>query len=202
MAKDYAAQPYTQMRRDERAVTDEDWMKRMLHTAPIGVLATVYEGQPFINTNLFVYDEAQHCIYTHTALRGRTRANVELNETASFSVMEMGRLLPAPEALEFSVEYAGIMAFGRAHVVTDQAEALNALQMIMDKYAAHLEVNKDYREPIPEEEKRTTVMRFDIDQWSGKKKEVDEHDGAYWFPEQPMLASVRERYNKRQDNVE
>lgn len=184
---------YTQVTRKDRRVDDEAWMRRMLHTTPIGVLATVYEGFPFMNSNLFVYDEDKHCIYVHTARKGRTRANVEVDEKASFTIMEMGRLLPDKYALEFSVEYAGVTAFGRAHVVTGQDEALAALQMLMDKYAPHLVVGEDYREPIPEEEKRTTVIRFDIDQWSGKKKEVDEHEGAYWFPHEPTLASVRER---------
>ena len=36
-------------------------------------------------------------------------------------------------------------------------------------------------------------MRIDIESWSGKKKEVDEFPGAYWYEEQPVLASVRER---------
>ena len=44
---------------------------------PVGALATIHDGQPFINSNLFVYDEQAHCIYMHTARVGRTQANVE-----------------------------------------------------------------------------------------------------------------------------
>lgn len=183
------------VRRRDRAVEDEAWIRAFLQHAPIGVLATVSDGQPFINSNLYVYDEAAHCIYTHTAKAGRTRSNVDAHgERVCFSVMEMGRLLPAPEALEFSVEYAGVMIFGQAQTVEDEQEALHALQLIMDKYAPHLRPGEDYRPPVLEELKRTAVFRIDIHEWSAKKKEVaDDFAGAYWYPAEPILESVRTR---------
>ena len=182
MPKDYAALPYTHTRRQDRAVTDDAWIRAFLHEAPIGVLATVHEGQPFINTNLFVYDEAANVIYMHTARVGRTQANVEAVERVCFSVSEMGRLLPAAEALEFSVEYKGVVVFGTAQIVTDAAEAEHGLQLLLDKYAPHLRPGRDYRPIIPEELKRTAVYRIDIEQWSGKKKEVAaDFPGAFRF---------------------
>ncbi|NJK79079.1 MAG: pyridoxamine 5'-phosphate oxidase family protein, partial [Chloroflexaceae bacterium] len=45
-----------------------------------------------------------------------------------------GRLLPADVALEFSVEYSGVMVFGSATIVQDEAEASHALQLLLDKY--------------------------------------------------------------------
>ena len=41
---------------------------------------------------------------------GRTRDNLDSHEKVAFSASAMGRLLPAPEALEFSVEYCGVNA--------------------------------------------------------------------------------------------
>jgi nitroimidazol reductase NimA-like FMN-containing flavoprotein (pyridoxamine 5'-phosphate oxidase superfamily) len=183
------------VRRADRAVDDEGWIKQMLKTAAVGNMASVYDGQPFINSNIFVYDEDANAIYIHTARKGRTRANLETPQAppkVCFSVMEMGRLLPADEALEFSVEYAGVVVFGTAQVIDDsEGEATHALQQMLDKYAPHLTAGEDYRPPVPEELKRTTVMRIDIDKWSGKKKEVDDFDGAFWYPDSPMLASNR-----------
>ena len=86
----------------------------------------------------------------------------------------MGRLLPAPEALEFSVEYAGVVTFGAGRVVEDQDEARTALQMLLDKYAPHLRPGVDYRATTDDELKRTAVYRIDIEAWSGKQKEVPE----------------------------
>jgi hypothetical protein len=187
MPKDYAALPPTQVRRADREMTDEDALKALLHHAPIGVLATVHEGQPFINSNLFVYDEAAHLIYMHTANVGRTRANVDAEERVCFSVSEMGRLLPADEALEFSVEYGGVVVFGTAAVVKDVAEATTALQRLLDKYFPHLTPGQDYRPTTPEELARTAVYRIRIERWSGKRKQVaEDFPGAFFYGQPPM----------------
>lgn len=193
MPRDYLQQERTAVRRTDRAVNDDAWIKQFLRVAAVGTLATVHEGQPFVNTNLFIYDEDAHSIYTHTARVGRTEANIRAAQNVCFSIMEMGRLLPAPEALQFSVEYAGVTVFGTAHVVEDEDEATRVLQALLDKYAPHLHAGEDYRPPVPEELKRTAVFRINIEEWSAKKKEVAEHPGAFWFREAPVLRSVRER---------
>src|SRR5512143_924157 len=112
MPRDINALPLNQVRHPGQAVYDEAWIKALLHRAPVGALATARGAQPFVNTNLYVYDEARGAIYMHTARVGRTRANVEGEERVCFSVVEMGRLLPTWEALEFSVEYSGVVVFG------------------------------------------------------------------------------------------
>jgi nitroimidazol reductase NimA-like FMN-containing flavoprotein (pyridoxamine 5'-phosphate oxidase superfamily) len=182
MTKEYAAMPPTQVRRADREVTDETWIKALLHRGAVGYLATVHGERPFINSNLYVYDETSHAIYTHTAKKGRTQANVGGGAPVCFTVTEMGRLLPADEALEFSVEYAGVVVFGTAVIVTDEAEATRALQLLLNKYAPHLQPGQDYRPPVPEELKRTAVFRINVEQWSGKQKEATpDFPGAYLY---------------------
>lgn len=188
MPKDYAALPLNQVRRADRAVEDDAWIADMLHRAAIGYLATVHDGQPFINSNLFVYDESIHAIYMHTARVGRTRANVEAGEAARvcFTVTEMGRLLPADEALEFSVEYSGVVVFGAAQMIEDDREKERMLQLLMDKYFPHLKPGEHYRPIVPEELVRTSVYRIDIESWSGKRKKVeDDFPGAFFYGHPP-----------------
>ncbi|MBI3410591.1 MAG: pyridoxamine 5'-phosphate oxidase family protein [Planctomycetes bacterium] len=171
-----------QVRRRDRAVTDNDWIRDFLKRAPFGTLATIDDRQPFANMNIFVYDEREHAIYLHTARAGRTRDNIEAEPQVCFSVAEMGRLLPAPTALHFSVEYAGVVVFGRARVVADDLEAEHALQQLLDKYAPHLRPGRDYRPIQPEELAATTVYRIEIEEWSGKQKVAPpDHRGAFTY---------------------
>jgi nitroimidazol reductase NimA-like FMN-containing flavoprotein (pyridoxamine 5'-phosphate oxidase superfamily) len=183
MKKDsYLNRPPHQVRREDRAVSDEDWIRTFLDRAPYGVLAYSYEGQPFVNSNLFVFDEQAHAIYLHTAHVGRTRSTLEIAGQVCFSVSAMGRLLPAEEALEFSVEFAGVTVFGNAAVIKEETEKAYALQRLLDKYFTHLRPGKDYRPITSEELARTSVYRVAIDSWSGKRKEVDENfPGAFAF---------------------
>ena len=185
MPRDYGKLAPNKVRRQDREVTDEAWIRDYLKEAPTGAMATVYEGQPFINSNLFVYDEAEDAIYLHTARVGRTQANVEEGEgvPVCFSAFSMGRLLPAKQALEFSVEYEGVTVFGKGRLVKDDAEATRNLQLLLDKYAPHLKSGEDY-EPINAVElKRTAVFRIDIESWSAKRKQVeDDFPGAFHYP--------------------
>jgi len=173
----------TAVRRRDRA-KDVAWVRAFLRGAPYGFLATVDDdGQPFLNSNLFVYDEKRHCIYLHTARTGRTRSNLEGGDRVCFSVAGMGRLLPADEALEFSVEYAGVVVFGRGTVVHDVDEATRGLRMLLERYAPHLRYGEDYREVTAEELKRTAVYRVDIEAWSGKQKAAaEDFPGAFDLP--------------------
>lgn len=187
MPRDFSAEPYNFVRRADRAVEDEAWIRALLHRAPMGTLATVFDGQPFLNSNLYAYDESAHAIYLHTARTGRTRANLEQAAPVCFSVSEMGRLLPADEALEFSVEYTGVVVFGVGCVVEDQAEARHGLQLLLDKYAPHLRPGEHYRPITDDELKRTSVFRIQIEQWSGKqKKAADDFPGAYRYGQPPI----------------
>jgi nitroimidazol reductase NimA-like FMN-containing flavoprotein (pyridoxamine 5'-phosphate oxidase superfamily) len=180
---DYTNKPINELRRKDRG-KDEVWIKNFLKRAPYGVLATENGGQPFININLFVYDEDSHAIFLHTAHVGRTRANVESNPQVCFSASEMGRLLPADEAIEASVEYSSVIVFGRASLVANEQIAKHGLQLLMDKYFPHLRPGSDYRPTSAEDLKLTAVYRIDIESWSGKQKKApDDFPGAFSYSE-------------------
>ncbi|HUN21794.1 MAG TPA: pyridoxamine 5'-phosphate oxidase family protein [Anaerolineales bacterium] len=182
MPKDYAILPPTQVRRSDRAITDVQWITDFVRQAAVGTFATEHNGQPFLNSNLFAYSAERHAIYFHTANVGRTKANVEQNPKVCFTVFSMGRLLPAAEALEFSVEYQSVVAFGTVQVVEETGEAEYGLQLLMDKYAPHLRPDRDYRPIQLEEIRRTGVFRMDITEWVGKRKKVaDDFPGAFWY---------------------
>jgi nitroimidazol reductase NimA-like FMN-containing flavoprotein (pyridoxamine 5'-phosphate oxidase superfamily) len=179
MARDYLKLPLNQMRRSDRA-KDDDWIRDFLKSGDFGVMATSYEGQPFTNTRQYVYDPSANAIYMHGAKTGRTPAVIEANNRVCFSVSRMGRLIPADEAVEVSVEFASVMVFGCARMVDDEVEAAHALQLLMDKYFPHLKPQVDYRPVEPKDLKITAVLRIDIDSWSGKeKKAAGDAPGAF-----------------------
>ena len=171
------------VRRRDRAVEDDAWIRALLHRAAVGSLATSdASNQPFLNMNQFVYDEARDAIYLHSARVSSTRETIDANAQVCFGVMEMGRLLPASTAKNFSVEYASVVVFGRGQVVLDSDEAAYGLQCLMDKYAPHLQAGRDYRASSPEERLITSVYRIDIDEWSGKTKVApDDFPGAFTY---------------------
>ena len=168
---------------------DEAWIRERLTRAAHCVLAVAVPGRaPHVNSNLFAFDEKRSALYFHTARTGALAEAAAEPIPASFTVHRMGRLLPADEALEFSVEYEGVVVRGDLVTVEDPAEEERCLQAILDKYAPHLRPGRDYRPIVPEELKRTAVYRLDVREWSGKKKEAPEDfPGAYRYEEVPKL---------------
>jgi hypothetical protein len=173
--------PINQPRRKDRA-KDDAWIRAYLQRVPFGMLATEYEGQPFIKPTQFVYDEAENTIYIHGALEGRMRTNLESNPRVSFCVAEMGRLLPADTAMEVGVEYTSVVVFGKVELLTDANLARHGLQLLLDRYFPHLQPGVDYREILPQELDITAVYRIQISSWSGKEdKAREDFPGAFIY---------------------
>jgi hypothetical protein len=169
----------SRMRRQDLA-RDDAWIRAFLRAVPFGFLAAVADGRPFLVPNLFVYDDSAHALYFHTARSGRTATNLAEPAPVTFAAGAMGRLLPAEEALEFSVEYASVVVFGRGRTVRDEEEARSALQLLLDRYAPHLAPGTDYRPITDDELERTAVYRVDIEAWSGKQSaEAPDFPGAF-----------------------
>ncbi len=173
--------PLNKIRRRER-VRDDEWIRQFLLAGAMGTMATAVDGQPFLVTRNYAYDQAQRAVYLHGAQKGRTYENVRINNRVCFSVSEMGRLLPADEALEVGVEFAGVVLFGRVHIVEDPTEAHHGLQLLLDKYFPHLKPGADYAPINPEALKITAVYRIDIESWSGKARAAaSDFPGAFTF---------------------
>jgi len=170
--------------RQDRAIEDESWIVDFIRRAGMATIATAKGEQPFISTLLFAYDSQAKAIYFHTARRGRVWENIQSNPQVCLSATEMGRLLPAKTALNFSVEYQSVVMFGPARLIEDQREAEYGLQLILDKYFPHLLSGRDYRSIIEDELSATAVYRLDIEEWSGKRKTVtEEFPGAFRWGE-------------------
>jgi nitroimidazol reductase NimA-like FMN-containing flavoprotein (pyridoxamine 5'-phosphate oxidase superfamily) len=78
MPRDCAEQPPNRVRRADREITDEGWIRDFSHRARMAALAMASaEAQPLINSNLSAYDEPNSCINMHTAQGGRTRETTD-----------------------------------------------------------------------------------------------------------------------------
>lgn len=167
--------------RKDRA-KDEDWIKAFLKKVPFGTLATEYGGQPYLKPTLFAYAEAEQVIYIHGALVGRMRTHLESNPRVCFCIAEMGRLLPADTAMEVGVEYASVVVFGKAELLSDADQARHGLQLLLDRYFPQYKPGEDYREIQKEELDITSVYKISIESWSGKEEHArPDFPGAFSF---------------------
>lgn len=183
MPREYIGQNPTAFQRRPHLTKDNAWIVEFLKTAKVGHIATSVDGQPFINTSTFWYDEENHQIVFHSNIAGRIRSNVEYNPKVSFEASVLGQLLPSNVALEFSLQYRSVVAFGTARVVTDPEEMRRVLYGLIGKYFTTLKPGQEYREITEKELRATSVYAIKIEEWSGKENWEERADQSdEWQP--------------------
>jgi nitroimidazol reductase NimA-like FMN-containing flavoprotein (pyridoxamine 5'-phosphate oxidase superfamily) len=182
--KDYSLDvtPANEQRLPEYA-QDDKWIVEFLKKSTIGHIATRWDEQPFITPSTFWYDEDQHEIIFHSNVAGRIRANSERHPEACFETSEYGQFLPSNIALEFSMQYESVIAFGKIRILEDEGEKRRGLYSLIEKYFPGMRPGEEYRPITGKELNRTSVYAIRIESWSGKRnwKESAEQSGK-WKP--------------------
>ncbi len=173
--------PITEQRLQEY-VQDDDQIRDFLHKAQIGHIATHWDEQPFINPSIFWYDAQRHEIIFHSNIVGRVRANSDRHKQVCFEASDFGRLLPSNVALEFSLQYESVIAFGTIRVIEAFEEKRRVLYALISKYFPKMQAGQEYR-PITDKELRSTsVYAITIKSWSGKRNWADQADQSNEWP--------------------
>ncbi len=183
MPKDYSLDvtPANQQRRPQHVQSDE-WTRDFLIRAQIGHIATRWGEQPFINPTTFWYDPERHEIYFHSNIVGRVRANADRHERICFEASEFGKFLPSNVALEFSIQYESVIAYGTVQLLEDLDEKRRALYGLIGKYFSAMTAGKEYRPITDQELKRTSVYAIKIESWSGKRNWDERADQSNEWP--------------------
>jgi uncharacterized protein len=183
MAREYQSEAPTAFQRLPEYQRDEEWIRAFLREVKVGHIASAQCGQPFINPTTFWFDEENHQIIFHSNIVGRTRSNIENNPRVCFEASELGKMLPANVALEFSLQFRAVIAFGTARLITDSEEARRVLYGLIRKYFPAMTAGKEFREITDKELKRTSIYAIQIEEWSGKENWKDRADQSdEWTP--------------------
>ena len=161
---------------------DDEWIRVFLRAAKVGHIASTRDGQPFLNPTSFWFDEANHQIIFHSNITGRVRSNLESNPRVCFEASELGKMLPANVALEFSLQFRSVVVFGKARLITDAEEARRVLYGLIHKYFPAMTAGKEFREITDKELKRTSIYAIQIEEWSGKENWKDRADQSEEWP--------------------
>ena len=182
MPRDYQSSSPTAFQRRPEYQRDEEWIRVFLREARIGHIASARDEQPFVNPTTFWFDEEKHQIIFHSNLAGRVRSNIENNPRVCIEISELGKMLPANVALEFSLQFRSVVVFGTARLVTEPEEARRVLYGLIHKYFPTMTAGKEFREITDKELKRTSVYGIQIEEWSGKENWQDRADQSDEWP--------------------
>jgi uncharacterized protein len=142
---------------------DLEAITELLNRAQVGRVATVStDGTPYVVPVNFAFEGDR--IYFHSALEGMKLDYIKANPKVGFEADELIELYSSPERPCFCGSYyRGVIARGKAAIVTDREKKMHALWLLVDKY-----VGKRYGEMPADIVDRTCVVEIVVDEISGK----------------------------------
>ena len=149
------------MRRNRQQLTQDECID-ILQQATSGVLAVIGDGgYPYTVPLSHVY--ADGCLFFHSAIQGHKVDAIRNDSRCSFCVIAQDDVHPET----FTTHFKSVVAFGRIHVIEDDAERLAALRSLGLRHAPHdhaglqREIDKDFD--------RVLLLRLDIEHLTGKQ---------------------------------
>ena len=162
---------FREMRRKRQQLSEAESVA-LLKKATSGTLALLGDnGYPYAVPISYVYSEGK--LYFHSALSGHKVDAIRNYDKASFCVIAKDDVQPE----KFTTFFRSVIAFGRIHIIEDEAEKLKTARMLGNRYNPNHEeaLQKELENGLP----RMLMIRFDIEHLTGKeaKELVRQHNG-------------------------
>ncbi len=153
---------FREMRRKKQALSSEQ-NSTVLNRATSGVLAVSGDdGYPYAVPLSYAYHDNK--LFFHCAKTGHKLDAIARNEKASFCVIDRDQVVQE----EYTTYFRSVIVFGRARVLTDDAERRQALEMLAEKYSPDLAAGR-HQQTIDKEFNAVCVVELTIEHMSGKQ---------------------------------
>lgn len=180
------SQPYTPtlrtrvVREAERGVYDRETAYRILDEGFLCHVGFAIESQPFVIPTS--YGRKDDSLFIHGSAASRMLRNLKESLPVCITVTLLDGLVLARSIFNHSMNYRSVVILGRATLVDDPAEKLEALHLLSE----HIIPGRwdDVRQPNERELKATSVLRVPIEEFSAKVRTgppIDDEED-YSFP--------------------
>ena len=156
------------MRRKDREVTSAEEIKEILDTCKVCRLGLNDEGKIYIvpMNQGYLYEDGKLTLYFHGWKEGKKLEIIAKSPGVGFEMDCHHGLVEGRLACQHSFHFASIIGNGYAKMITDPAEKLKALSLIMEhqtgKHFQEFETN-------PRLEKAVSIIRVDVESYTCKK---------------------------------
>jgi len=159
------------IRKESRAM-DSEWALEIMRKAPyITVSMTDADGIPYGLPLSLATEDNQHW-YFHGALEGKKLDAIKAHPEVCLSAVTTCAPTVGPKDGSFTLQYKSAIAFGKAEIVEDEAEKINALRIICERFLPkHMDA---FDTSIARSLVRTSVVRITLSEPpTGKRKQYD-----------------------------
>lgn len=120
---------FREMRRIKQLLSNEETIE-ILNSRTSGVMGVIGDdGYPYTVPLSYTYDDGK--LYIHCAKEGHKIDAINNNDKVSFCVIDKDDIVQET----FTTHFRSVSVFGRARILTDDTERLNALRTLVKKYS-------------------------------------------------------------------
>ena len=152
---------FREMRRKRQQLSEEESVS-ILKKATAGTLALLGDDDyPYAVPISYVYADGR--LYFHSALSGHKVDAIRKCDKASFCVIAQDEVHPE----KYTTFFRSVIAFGRIHIIEDEAEKLATARIFGNRYNPNQEeaLQKELENGLS----RMLMIRFDIEHLTGKE---------------------------------
>ncbi len=181
MSQPVTPTPRTRVVREaHRGVYDREAAYAILDEAFLCHVGFVADGQPFVIPTSFGRKDAN--LYIHGSAASRMLRQLKEGIPVCVTVTLLDGLVLARSIFNHSMNYRSVVVLGKATLVEDPAEKLEALRLLSE----HILPGRwaEARQPNPSELKQTSVLKLPIEEFSAKVRQgpaIDDEED-YSFP--------------------
>ncbi len=150
------------MRRKEKEITDKKEIEQIFKDAQVCRLGLFDGKSPYIVPLNFGYKE--DTLYIHSSLVGRKIDILKNNPNVCFEIDIPGKTINSEKACNWSMAFVSIIGEGKAQFLDEEADKINALNIIMEHYSDSGEW--DFNKKMME---KTLVFKVEIENISAKR---------------------------------
>ncbi len=159
------------MRKESRAM-DSGWALEVMHKAPYITVSFIdEEGKPYSLPLSLASDDDVNW-YFHGALEGKKLEAIKTHPDVCLSAVTRCAPTVGPKDGSFTLQYKSAIAFGKAEIVTEDAEKIHGLRLICEHFLPqHMDA---FDQSIARSLSRTAVVRVTLTEPpTGKRKQYD-----------------------------
>jgi len=173
----------------KRGVYDKAQIHAILDEGYLCHVGFVVEGQPYVIPT--GYARSGDCMYIHGSAASRMLRTLDQGVDVGVTVTLVDGFVLARSAFHHSMNYRSVVVLGKARLVTDPEEKVNALR----SFTNHILPGRwdEVRQPTEQELKATSVLALALDEVSAKVRTgppIDDEED-YAFPVWAGVVPVR-----------
>lgn len=153
------------LRRTDRELTDPEAVASVLRRGRAATIAVVHDGEPYVFTLSYGWDQDRNALYSHVAKAGRKLDPIAADPRVCATIIIDGGY----EKGACKHHYESVVFTGRMSLIDDEAEKRHAMQVLVkhleDDPAALWERNGLDGDKVFE---RFGIVRIDIEDITGK----------------------------------